>query len=119
MAYKLGSVKHAKGFILNKLFEDERIGGRHLPIHLLQNGYPPKYRFLIGEAFQELKTDTPSLIHVENKRTGRDTSPHVCMVPSRVKKARGLINGYREAAKLPRYGQDMKTLLPVKRATKK
>jgi hypothetical protein len=109
---KLGTLFHAKGFILNKLFQDERIGGRHLPVRLLPTGYPPKYRHLIEEAFQELKTENPSLIHVENKRTGRDTSPHVCLVPGRVKKTRGLINAYRKAAKLPRYGRDMKTLLP-------
>ena len=111
MTFKLGSVKHAKGYILNKLFEDRRIGGKHLPVDLLKTGYPPKYRHLIDDAFQELKSETPSLIQVQNKRTGRDTSAHVCMVPSRVKEARALINGYREAVELHRYGEDMKTLL--------
>jgi len=108
---KLGSLNHAKGFILNKLFEDGRIGGKHLPAHLLARGYPPKYRYLIEPAFEALKTESPSLIHVENKRTGRSTSPHVCMVPSRVRRARPLINAYRKATKLPRYGRDMKSLL--------
>lgn len=111
MAFKLGSLSHAKGFILNKLFEDRRIGEKHLPVELLGHGYPRQYRHLITAAFEDLKTENPSLIHVENKRTFRGTSPHVSLVPSRLKKIRGLMNGYRAAAHLPRYGQDMKTLL--------
>jgi hypothetical protein len=111
MAFKLGSVNHAKGYILNKLYEDQRIGGKHLPVSLLKTGYPLEHRPLIDEAFQQLKKQNPPLILVQTKRTGKDTSEHVCMVPSRVKKPRGLINGWREAAKLPRYGRDMKTPL--------
>lgn len=112
MASKLGSLKHAKGFILNKLFEDRRIGETHLPVQLLGQGYPPQHRHLITTAFEELKRENPSLIHVQNKRTFRGTSAHVSLVPTRLKKIRGLMNGYRETAHLPRYGQDMKTFLP-------
>jgi hypothetical protein len=48
---------HAKGFIINKLFDDGRIGHKHLPVGLLPKGYPPKYRHLVMEAFEVLKAE--------------------------------------------------------------
>jgi hypothetical protein len=64
MVFRLGSVLHAKGFIINKLFDDGRIGGKHLPVELLPQGYPPKYRHLVEEAFDLLKAENPSAIQV-------------------------------------------------------
>jgi hypothetical protein len=32
MASKLGSLSHAKGFIINKLFNQNRIGGSHVQV---------------------------------------------------------------------------------------
>jgi hypothetical protein len=84
MAFRLGTLNHAKGFIINKLFDDDRIGHRHLPVQLLPTGYPPKYRHLVMEAFELLRAENPSCIQVVPRRTGRDTSPHVCLVPTRL-----------------------------------
>jgi hypothetical protein len=116
MAFKLGTLNHAKGFIINKLFEDNRIGGKHLPISLLPKSYPLKYRHLIIPAFEELKSENPSPIQVVPHRTGtgRGTSPHVCLVAARLSKVRGLMNGYRKSVHLQPYGKDLRTLLPLR-----
>ena len=71
MVYKLGTMLHAKGFIINKLFDDNRIGHRHLPVELLPKGYPLKCRHLVKEAFELLKSENPSPVQVVSHRTGR------------------------------------------------
>jgi len=118
MAFKLGTIEHAKGYIINRLFEDRRIGGKHLPVQLLEQGYPPKWRHLISRAFEELKAETPSPLHVQPKRTARDSTLHVSLVPDCLRNVRGLMNGYRDAVGLPKYGTDFKTLLPLPRKHK-
>ncbi len=115
MAFRLGTLLHAKGFIINKLFDDDRIGHRHLPVQLLPKGYPPKYRHLVKEAFEILKSENPSPIQVVQHRTGRGTSPHVCLVPTRLSSVRGLMNGYRKSVGRQPYGRDLRTLLPLRR----
>jgi hypothetical protein len=115
MAFKLGTLKHAKGYIINKLFEDHRIGGKHLPVEILSHGYPLEHRPLIREAYELLKTENPSPLHIEDKRTGRGTSAHVSLVPSMIPRVRGLMNGYRKSVGLQAYGEDLKTLLPLRR----
>ena len=40
MAFKLGSLEHAKGFIINKLFEQSRSAGTYLAVEDLPTGYP-------------------------------------------------------------------------------
>lgn len=118
MAFKLGSLNHAKGYIINKLFEDHRIGGKHLPMELLSHGYPPKHRPLIREAYDLLRTENPSPLHVEGKKTGRDTSAHVSLVPHMIPKVRALMNGYRKSVGLQPFGEDLKTLLPLRSRVK-
>jgi hypothetical protein len=117
MVFKLGTMLHAKGFIINKLFDDNRIGHRHLPVELLPNGYPLKYRHLVKEAFELLKSENPSPLQVAPHRTGSGTSLHVCLVPTRLwpKGVRGLMNGYRKSVGRQPYGKDLKTLLPLRR----
>lgn len=113
MVFKLGTLFHAKGYIVNRLFEDGRIGKNHLPIGLLRQGYPPTWHHLISKAFDELRTENPSLLQVSKKRTGRGSSLHVSLVSNRLPKIRALMNGYRASVGLPRYGPDLKTLLPL------
>lgn len=69
MVFKLGTLLHAKGFIINKLFDDGRIGHNHLPVQLLPKGYPLKYRPLVKEALEILKSENPSPIQVVQHRT--------------------------------------------------
>ena len=71
MVFKLGTLFHAKGYAINKLFEQHRFGAKHLPTHLLQQGYPPRWRHLISMAVDELKAE--GIILIQPKRTGRDT----------------------------------------------
>ena len=113
MAFKLGTINHAKGFIISKLFEQKRMGGSHLPVELLSQGYPPRFRHLIDSAFEKLKSENPSAIQVRMKRTGRGSSMHVSLNPTQLASVRGLMNGYRKAVGLPPYGRDFKTLLPI------
>lgn len=115
MAFKLGTIEHAKGYIINRLFEDRRIGARHLPSNLLEQGYPPKWRHLISQALNDLRAENPSPIHVLKKRTGRDSSLHVSLVHPRLAKVRALMNGYRASVGLPRYGPGFKTLIPPRK----
>lgn len=112
MAFKRGTLKHAKGYAINKLWKQHQYGGKHVLIQYLSQGYPPKWRYLIGLAVEELKSE--GIIRVEKKRTGRDSGEHATLVRSRLPEARGLLNGFRSAEGLPRLGKDLKTLLPVK-----
>ena len=110
MAFKLGSLSHAKGFVVNKLFEQGRFGGKHLPVFLLSQGYPPQLRHLITKAVDELKRE--GIIRIIKKRTGRDYADHATLVEARLSQARPLLTGFRSASKLPRLGSDLKTFLP-------
>ena len=109
--FRLGVLNHAKGYVLNKLFEQHRIGGKHIPIRLLQKGYPPKWRHLIGDAIEALRHE--GLILVQKKRTQRSYSLHACLVASRLGECRALINAYRTYEDLGPVGVDMNTILPV------
>jgi hypothetical protein len=111
MAFKRGTLKHAKGYVINKLWKQDQYGGKHVPVQYLSQGYPPKWRHLIGPAVEELKSE--GMVRVE-KRTGRDSGEHATLVRSRLPEARGLLNGFRSAEGLPRLGRDLKTLLPVR-----
>ncbi|MHB2036214.1 MAG: hypothetical protein ACYCPW_05675 [Nitrososphaerales archaeon] len=112
MAFKLGSVNHAKGFILNKLFEQHRVGGKHIAMNDLVTGYPKPYRNLLVQAVEDLKKE--GLVVVQPKRTGRDSGDHVTLVWNQLPKARALLNGFREEQLLPRLGKDLKSFIPVK-----
>ncbi len=114
MTFKLGTLLHAKGYVINKLFVDHRIGESHLPVELLPQGYPPKYRHLIHEAFELLKRQNPSPLQVTVKRTGRGTSQHVSLVPAMLPKVRALMNGYRASVGLQPYGKDLQSLLRLR-----
>ena len=112
MVFKLGTLYHAKGFVISKLFEHGRPGDGHLPVVLLPQGYPPQYRHLITKACEELKRE--GLIQIVKKRTGRSYADHAVLVHTRLRKARALLNGFRAAADLPRLGPDLKSFIPVK-----
>ena len=112
MVFKLGTLEHAKGFVINKLFEQKRFVGKHLAVEDLPTGYPPHWRGLIGAAVSELKTE--GIIHPQRKRTRRDYGEHVTLVWEKLPQARGLMNGYRASVGLPRLGKDLKTFLPAK-----
>lgn len=112
MAFKLGSLNHAKGFIINKLWEQQRYGGKHLAVIVLQKGYPSHFRHLIAKAVDDLKKE--GVIRIMKKRTGSDYGDHAVLVRTRLGQARGLLNGFRAEQNLPRLGADLKTYLPVK-----
>jgi len=112
MAFKAGSLNHAKGFVINKLFEQKR-SAKHLAIEDLPTGYPPNWRGLLPKAIDELKAE--GIIRVQRKRTQRGYGEHLTLIWERLSKARGLLNGYRAAVKLPRVGKDLETFLPVPR----
>ena len=62
MATKLGTLNHAKGFVVNKLFvnklyQQKLFGGSHVPVPFLSQGYPPKWRHLIREATEALQRE--------------------------------------------------------------
>jgi len=116
MATKLGTLSHAKGFVVNKLYEQKRFGGSHVPVQFLSQGYPPKWRHLITQAVEELENE--GIVHVENKRTGRSSGPHARLAKNALAAARGLLNAYRKAEDLPTLGKDLKTLLPIRTAPK-
>jgi hypothetical protein len=113
MATKLGMVNHVKGFVINKLYEQKRFGGSHVPVAFLSQGYPPKWRHLIGEGIEGLKSE--GIIRIEIKRTGRGSAPHATLAKEALAKSRGLLNAYRKSEGLPTLGQDLKTLLPVRK----
>lgn len=66
MVTRLGTINHAKGFVINKLYEQRRFGGSHVPVRFLSQGYPPEWRHLVGQAVRELKTE--GIIEIEPKR---------------------------------------------------
>ncbi len=111
MATKLGTLRHTKGFVVNKLYEQKRFGGRHVPVAFLSQGYPLKWRHLIGVAIEEIKRE--GIIRIEVKRTGRGSGPHATLARDALAKARGLLNAYRKSEGLPTLGRDLKTLLPM------
>src|SRR3990172_4774124 len=111
MATKLGTLSHAKGFVVNKLYEQRRFGGSHVPVIFLSQGYPPKWRHLVRDAIDELNNE--GIIRIEVKRTGRGSAPHATLAKNALAKARGLLNAYRKSANLPTLGQDLKTVLPA------
>ena len=111
MATKLGTLNHAKGFVINKLYEQKRFGGSHSPVAFLSQGYPPKWRHLISEGIEELKTE--GLIRIEIKRTGRDSATHATLAKEALARSRGLLNAYRKSEGLPTLGKDLKSLLPI------
>jgi hypothetical protein len=113
MATKLGTISHAKGFVMDKLRAQRRFGGTHIPVQFLSQGYPPEWRHLITKAVEELENE--GIIHVENKRTGRSSGPHATLVKNALARKRGLLNAFRRAEGLPTFGRDLKTLLPVRR----
>jgi hypothetical protein len=110
MPVKPGTINHAKGFVVNKLYEQKRFGGSHVPVAFLSQGYPPKWRHLIADAIDSLKNE--GIILVTVKRTGRDTANHASMSKHGLSQARGLLNAFRKSENLPRLGKDLKTLLP-------
>jgi len=111
MATKPGTLNHAKGFVINKLYEQKRFGGSHVPVAFLSQGYPPKLRHLISHGIEELKSE--GIIRVENKRTGRGSAPHATLAKDALARSRGLLNAYRKSTGLPTLGKDLKTLLPI------
>ncbi|MGP8071171.1 MAG: hypothetical protein ACLP5V_14900 [Candidatus Bathyarchaeia archaeon] len=112
MVFKLGSLNHAKGYVINKLFEQQRYGGRHLPVIYLSQGYPSHLKHLVTEGIEELRKE--GVIQIVKKRTGRGYGDHAVLVKAKLGEARGLLNGFRAAADLPRLGTDLKSFLPVK-----
>jgi hypothetical protein len=112
---KLGTISHAKGFVINKLFKQARFGGSHVPVQFLSQGYPLKWRHLIAEAVGELENE--GIVETEPKRTGRSSAPHARLAKNALaaRGVRGLLNAYRKAEGLPTLGRDLRTLLPVRR----
>ena len=113
MATKLGTVSHAMGFVIDKLREQRRFGGKHVPVLFLSQGYPPKWRHLVAQAVAELENE--GVIHIEKKRTGRATGPHAKLMKNALARKRGLVNAFRRAEGLPTLGKDLKTWLPARR----
>ena len=111
MATKRGTLNHAKGHVINKLFKQKQFGGSHVPLMFMTQGYPPKWRHLIGKAIQELSSE--GIIIVETKRTGRDSGDHAVLASDGLAKSRALLNAYRRCEGLPTLGKDLKTLLPI------
>lgn len=109
MATKLGTLNHAKGFVINKLYEQKRFGGSHVPAAFLSQGYPPEWRHLITEAIKSLENQ--GIIRLSVKRTGSGTGSHATLSKNGLVHARGLLNAYRDSVNLPRPGKDLKTLL--------
>jgi hypothetical protein len=113
MTTKLGTLSHAKGYVMNKLWKQGQFGGYHIPVQFLSQGYPLKWRHLITEAIGELENQ--GIVKTAPKRTGRNSAPHAKLAKDAIVRARGLLNAYRRAEGLPTLGQDLKTLLPVRR----
>src|SRR5487761_830555 len=112
MAFKLGSLNHAKGFIINKLFEQHRVGGKHIAMNDLMSGYPKQHRNLLIDAVEDLKKE--GIVVVQPKRMGRDSGVHVTLVWDQLPKARALLNGFRVDQSLPRLAKDLKNFIPVR-----
>ena len=107
MVTKLGTLSHAKGFVVNKLYEQGRFGGRHVPVQFLSQGYALKWRHLITEAIGELKRE--GIVETEPKRTGRGSALHARLAKNALtaKGVRGLLNAFRKAEGLPTLGKDL------------
>ena len=90
MATKLGTLSHAKGFVIHKLRKQRKFGGSHVPVQFLSEGYPLEWRHLITEAVRQLKNE--KAIHVEKKRTGRSNTPHAKLTKNGLAMKRGLLN---------------------------
>jgi hypothetical protein len=118
MVTKLGTLSHAKGFVINKLRGQKRFGGTHVPVQFLSEGYPPRWRHLITQAVEALENE--GIVRIEKKRTGRDSAPHGSLAKNALatKGVRGLLNAYRKAEGLPPLGRDLKTLLPIRTTPK-
>lgn len=112
MVTRLGTLSHAKGFVVNKLYEQKRFGGAHVPVMFLRQGYPPKWRHFISQAIEDLRNE--GIIRIEPHRTGRNSGDHARLERGSLARARGLLNAYRRAEGLPTLGRDLKTLLPVR-----
>lgn len=112
MVFKVGSLNHAKRYVINKLFEQKRYGDTHLPVIYLSQGYPSHLKHLVTKAIEELRKE--GIIQIVKKRTGGSYGDHAVLVRAGLGEARGLLNGFRAARKLPRLGKDLKTFLPVK-----
>ena len=82
MGFKLGTLNHAKGFIVHKLWKDRRIGEKHLPVDRLKKGYPNRWRHLIDEGLRCLRAE--GCVRVVPRRTGRDSADHVSLVYARL-----------------------------------
>jgi len=111
MATKLGTLNQAEGFVVNKLYEQKRFGGSHVPVAFLSQGYPPKWRHLINEGIEELKSE--GIIRIEIERTGRGSATLATLAKQALARSRGLLNAHRKSEGLPTLGQDLKTLLPI------
>ena len=109
MVVRIGTINHAKGFIVNRLWEQRRIGASHLPVELLTHGYPDQHRGLIRKALEKLRAE--DVVQVRPQRSGRDSTDHVSLVASRLSEVRGLMNAYRKSVKRPRVGRDMESLI--------
>ena len=109
MVVRIGTINHAKGFIVNRLWEQHRIGASHLPVELLTHGYPDQHRGLIRKALEKLRAE--GVVQVRPQRSGRDSTDHASLVASRLSEVRGLMNAYRKSVKRPRVGRDMESLI--------
>jgi len=109
MVFRIGTINHAKGYIVNKLWEQRRIGASHLPVELLPRGYPDQHRGLIPKALEKLRAE--GVVRVRPQRSGRDSTNHVSLVASRLSEVRGLMNAYRKSVKRPRVARNMESLL--------
>ena len=112
MVTKLGTINHAKGFVINKLYEQRRFGGSHVPIQFLSQGYPLEWRHLVYQAVRELRSE--GIVQIEPKRTGRGSGDHARLARDALAKGRGLLNAFRKAEGLPTLGRDLRTLLPIR-----
>ncbi len=90
---KVGTVFDIKGFIMNKLFEDERIGGRHVSYDDLKTGYPPEHLENWDEAIDQLKKEGRIVVHPG--RTRRGSGLQVAAIEKALKGSRAIMNAYR------------------------
>lgn len=79
MAFKVGSLNHAKGFIINKLFSQHRFGAKHVAVDDLATGYPPQHRDLLGAAIEELEKEGIILIQKKKNSQGLRRSCDSCL----------------------------------------
>src|SRR2546427_2413787 len=99
MATKPGTLSHAKGFVINKLYEQRRFGGSQLPVAFLSQGYPPKWRHFIGEGIEELRSE--GIVRIQIKRTRPGSGEHAAPAKYAPARPRSLLNAYRQSASPP------------------